>query len=154
MARPAKKAAAKAPEPTEEYEYGEYVDKEPTAVHKACAEWIEEMTGYEVDIDTLKLTLLLYNRFQKSEGNQERIRQSKENAARLAEEREARPAAKKAPAGRRRQAAEVDEDEAEEAPARGRRGGATAVAGPAKKTATRGRRRPAPAAPVEDDDLG
>jgi hypothetical protein len=150
MARPAaKKAAARQPEP-EELPFGKYVDKEPTAVHEACAEWIEANTGYEVDLKSVQLTALLYGRFQKSPENQERIAAARENAATAAEEREenaTKRAAKKSaskPPTRRRGAAS---DEAEPEPARGRGRGATAVSG---ARPARGRRRPAP---EESEDL-
>lgn len=152
---PAKKRVAK-PEPVEELEFGQYADKEPTAVHEACAQWIEENVGYEVDLKSVQLTALLYGKFQRSPENQERIAAQKTNSAKLAETREERATkrtSKKAAAPtRRRAAAEDDAEDEEEAPAKGRRapGRATAVA-PAKKTATRGRRRPAPAEAADEE---
>lgn len=153
--RTKKAAAAKQVEPEEEYEFGYLVDKDPTPKHEAAAAWISDQTGYDMDVKTVQLLLLMYTRFQKSPENQQAIADAKERAAAAAEERENRPAkpAKKAAAPtRRRAAAEVeDTEEAEETPRRGaRRTGATAVSG-AKPA--RGRRRPAP--PAEDeDDLG
>jgi hypothetical protein len=151
---PPRTKRAKAEPETTELPFGKYVDKEPTEVHEACADWIQDNTGYDVDLKTVQLVALLYGRFQRSEENQERIKAQKANAAKLAEERANRPkAAKKTAAPTRRRGAAVEEDDEveEEAPAKGRRGAGRATAvSPAKKATSRRRR---PTAVEEDEDF-
>ncbi len=146
--RSARKAAAPAPAPepevdeTEEEELDRYeklMEKEPTQKQRDCAAWIEEKTGYEVDLKTVQLVLALYSTFQKSPENQKAIEDAKARAAEAAEARANRAEDRKENKGagktkRRSSRAEEPEEDEEEAPKTTRRR-ATAVQG-----ATRTRR--------------
>lgn len=150
------------PEPTEEdgFDYGKYLEKEPTPTQELACEWMSERTGYDLDPKTVQITLSLYGRFQKSEENREHLAERKRRSQEAAEAREERAserqAAKKAaaPTQRRssRRAAAEESEEQESAPAPARRATRGNVAAPARKSAARGRRRPAPAQDDEDFD--
>lgn len=131
------------------------MSKDPTPKQLACAEWIADNTGYDVDDKTVQLVLSLYTDFQKSPENQAVIQESKTSAAAAAEERADRTekrAAKKTASSKptrrsSRAAAEEEdggEDDVEEAEAPVRRGrGATAVSGAKKAAPARRRTRAA-----------
>lgn len=68
------------------------LDKEPTALQKAYAEWLEETTGYKPDLRTLYLTIALRTTFRKSEENQEFKASRAEAREQAKAEREARKA--------------------------------------------------------------
>lgn len=126
-------------------EYAHYLDKDPSELHELCAEWIQDRTGYEMDLRTVQLVLVLYSKFQRSPENkadiEERRKRAAENKA-AAEKRATERDAKKAtePVTRTRKGAAASEDADDEAPAprRGRPAKTAAAAAPARTS----RRRP------------
>jgi hypothetical protein len=127
---------------TRNFPLASYADKPPTAVQRHFASWIEEMTGYEVDLQSVALAKALHSEWQASPERQEMLEQRRHERE-LALQRRQRGR----PAGRSRQAepeeAEEPEEPEEEAPAPRRR-----------RAATTRRRTPKAAAPEPDlDDL-
>ena len=45
-------------------EYADVAEKEPTYKHKALAEWLSEVTGYDVDEKSVQLSMSLANTFR------------------------------------------------------------------------------------------
>lgn len=103
-------------------ELSEYMDKEPTHLHRGYGEWLKEKTGYGPDapadgeepsaewkhfIKTIQLAVVLYGRYQKSPENaarkveearerDERIENEKSERAKAAEAKKVEKAAAKA----------------------------------------------------------
>lgn len=69
-----------------------YADKPPTAVQLHFANWIEEMTGYKVDEQSVALAKALHSEWQASPERQEMLDQRrKEREAALARRQRGRP---------------------------------------------------------------
>lgn len=124
-----------------------YVDKRITPVITDYVEWLKAETGYEVDPMSVQLSSALRGRFQKSEGNQQRMAA---RAAEIEQERLDREAARVERAQRKadREAARAEKAAAPKAE--------KVVKAPATKAAAKAtpakasRRRPAAAATDED----
>lgn len=116
-----------------------YADKPPTAVQLHFANWIEEMTGYKVDLQSVALAKALHSEWQASPERQEMLDQRrKEREAALVRRQRGRPA--------KHTESENDEpeEEPEEAPAPRRRRAAPKAA--------QSRRAAAPEPDLDDDD--
>lgn len=57
------------------------VDREPTALHKNFAQWIEDETGYKPDLKSVQIAASLRIKFQRSDMNQKDLAERKERAA-------------------------------------------------------------------------
>lgn len=79
-------------------DYKKIASQEPSEQHLLCAEWLKNVTGYDVDPKTVQLVRLLNSDFQKSEQNQafrdDRAKRSAEAAAQRKAEAEAAKSAK------------------------------------------------------------
>ncbi len=78
-------------EPSGPTPYSDIAAKDPTPLHEAFTEWILEQTGYEADLKTVQLAVVMHPRFQKSKFNKQRnaarIEAGKAEKARRAEDR-------------------------------------------------------------------
>lgn len=67
---------------------------DPTALHKAFAEWIKANTGYDADLKTVQIVCAMRMDFQRSEENQGSLKARKEEAAKAKAEAAAKKKAK------------------------------------------------------------
>lgn len=74
--------------------FAERAATEPTELHKNFAEWIKAQTGYDADLKTVQIVCAMRMDFQKSEENQNALKDRKANAAKKAEEAKAKKLAK------------------------------------------------------------
>lgn len=147
----ARRAAPVVEEPEDEgKDYTVYADKPITPKMQDFHEWLEEVTGLELDLRSVALGPTLYHDFQASDFNKERTEQRRAERASARTEPDEEAPAKPARRGRAaRPVAVADEpEEAPAKPARAVRGRAAAKPAP-KARAARGRGRAAVAADDE-----
>lgn len=84
--------AAKTEKQSADPQYAAYVDKEPTELQVRFGQWIQEKTGYEPDMDTLKLAVFLRIPFQASPENQAVLEEKRKKNEAKAAKRAARAA--------------------------------------------------------------
>ena len=90
-AAPAKPETPAAPAPAAVvYPKKAVADKAPSELHKNMAAWLEETTGYKVDLKTVQLVASLRMEFQASEANQKDLAARREAAAKKQQDRVAR----------------------------------------------------------------
>ena len=74
--------------------FAERAASEPTELHKAFAQWIEDKTGVKPDLKTVQLVTTLRMDFQRSDENQATLKARKVEAAKAAETAKAKKLAK------------------------------------------------------------
>ena len=74
--------------------FAERAATEPTELHKNFAAWIKAQTGYDADLKTVQIVCAMRMDFQKSDENQNALKDRKANAAKKAEEAKAKKLAK------------------------------------------------------------
>src|SRR6478752_3784021 len=74
--------------------FAERAATDPTALHKAFAEWIKANTGYDADLKTVQIVCAMRMDIQRSEENQNSLKARKEEAAKAKAEAAAKKKAK------------------------------------------------------------
>ena len=83
-------AAGRRKKTANEPEEARLLEAEPTDMQELFAEWIEQQTGYKVDVRSTILASLLRAKFQKSPENQQRLADNKARREQEAIDREQR----------------------------------------------------------------
>lgn len=70
--------------PSTAKDYKALAAKDPSTLHENFAAWLEEQTGYKVDLKTVQLVASLRHDFQRSDANQKDLAKRRAEAAKKA----------------------------------------------------------------------